>query len=76
MITQERWDGLYRSALYESDLSRFPAKITKANHAILGRIQELHGSDESKEAERLRVALEILGDLRVIAGKLRRPDAA
>ena len=77
MNTHESWDELYRLALYESDFSKLPDRITKARHAILARIEELHEPGEDGEEEALRVALEILGDLRIIAANgWRRPDAA
>jgi len=77
MSTHDTWDQLYRSALSESDPGRLPDKITKATRAIVARIEEVHESGDGEEEERLRVALDVLGELRIIAAnRWRRPDAA
>jgi len=77
MSTNENWGDLYLSALHESDPSKLADRITKARNAIVDRIEELHEPGEGEEMERLRVALEILGELRLVAeNRWRRPDAA
>jgi len=55
MSTHESWDDLYLLAIYESDSNRLPDRITKARHAILARIEELHESGEDGGKETLRV---------------------
>lgn len=79
MNTHESWDDLYQLALYEPDFNRLADRITKARQAILARIEELHESGEDGGEETLRVALEILEDLQILAktkNRWRRTDAA
>ena len=53
----------FEAAILEFDAARLPQKVTHARHAILDRIEELHGRNADSERHELRTALQALADL-------------
>lgn len=62
MDTQPRWIHAFQAAILELDPARLPEKVTEAKHAILDRIEELHGANADSERYELRTALQALSD--------------
>lgn len=60
------WHDLYRAALFETDCSKVPERITEAEKAILARIKELFmvATDHIEEDQSLDDALYALRALR------------
>jgi hypothetical protein len=60
------WHSLYQAALFETDRELIPARIAKAEKAILDRVKELFGvdSDHIEEDQILDDALYALRGLR------------
>ena len=60
------WHTLYQAALFETDRSKVPARITEAEKAILSRVRELFGveADHIEEDQILDDALYALRALR------------
>lgn len=60
------WHSLYQAALFETDRELIPARIAKAEKAILDRVKELFGvgSDHIEEDQILDDALYALRALR------------
>jgi hypothetical protein len=68
---QSYWITAFENAVLELDARRRLEKITQAWHAILYRIEDLHGADADYERQRLKTALQALGDLGSSAGRER-----
>jgi hypothetical protein len=70
------WRDLYRAALFETDRTRIPQRITEAEMAIMARVKELFviGGDQIDEQQILDDALYALKALRV--GSSMETDAA
>jgi hypothetical protein len=75
-ILQPNWRDLYRAALFETDRSRIPQRITEAEVAIMARVKELFviGGDYVDEHQILDDALYALRALRT--GVFQGTDAA
>ena len=60
------WHSLYQAALFETDRSMVPQRITEAEQAILSRVRELFGveTDHIEEDQILDDALYALRALR------------
>jgi hypothetical protein len=63
MDTRPIWIQAFEAAMLELDASRLPEKVTHARHAILDRIEELHGANADSERHELQTALRALGQL-------------
>lgn len=70
------WRDLYRAALFETDRTRIPQRISEAEGAIMARVKELFvmGGDQIDEQQILDDALYALKALR--AGSSLETDAA
>jgi hypothetical protein len=62
------WIEAFQAAILELDAARLPAKVTEAKHAILDRIEELHGINADSERYELRTALQTLAELDCLDG--------
>lgn len=62
MDTRPHWIHAFQAAILELDPARLPQKVTEAQHAILDRIEELHGVNADSERYELRTALQMLAD--------------
>jgi hypothetical protein len=71
METQLPWMQAFEAAILEFDAARLPEKVTHAKHAILDRIEELHGVNADSERYELRTALQALADLTSAGGRER-----
>lgn len=62
MDTRPHWIDAFQAAILELDPAGLPEKVTQAKHAILDRIEELHGVNADSERYELRTALQTLAD--------------
>ncbi len=71
MDTRPIWMQAFEAAILEWDAIRLPEKVTCAKHAILDRIEELHGVNADSERHELRTALQALSELANAEGRER-----
>jgi len=64
-----RWINAFQAAILEVDAARLPERVAQAKHAILDRIEALHGVNADSERHELRVALQNLSELANINGR-------
>ena len=61
----------FEAAILEFDAARLLEKVTHAKHAILDRIEELHGLNADSERSELRTALQALTNSAYAEGRER-----
>jgi hypothetical protein len=60
------WHSLYQAALFETDRELIPARIAKAEKAILDRVKELFGVDSDHIEEEDQILDDALYALRAL----------
>ncbi len=63
------WRALYEAAVLELDREKLRLRILEAERAVLGRLQDLQRVNDGAESQELNNALNVLRDLRKMAGE-------